>query len=77
MPNGVFFIIDIYGLSSTFCANFRPTVYFTSAAEAFEDKYRVLPLRVYGFSPKINTVAFTYRYVRYSLRSSFAALATR
>ena len=49
----------------------------STSAEAFEEEYRVLPLRIYGLSPEINVVAFTDRYVRYTLYSPFAALGTR
>ena len=64
MPNGDFSIIGIYGLFPTFCASFRPALHFL-LAEVCEDEYHVVPLRVYGLSPKINVVAFTDCYVRY------------
>ena len=75
MPNGDYFIIDIYGLFPTSCASFRPVSHFS--AEVFEDEYRVLPLCIYGLSPEITVVAFTDHYIQYSLRWPFTALGTR
>ena len=77
MPNGDYFIICIYGLSPTFCASFRPIVHFLSSAEASKDDVLRTPACVYGLTLEVDVIAFTHRYVRYSLPSPFPALATR